>query len=75
MLLDSVKPELVLNDDKAMSYPGNIDPRTKRYDMSNDPITYATDIINIVDDKINELPEIFADEESLITIPMHFYIF
>ena len=25
-------------DDDAMSYPGNnIDPRTKRYDMSNDP--------------------------------------
>ena len=43
---------------EAMVYSGNnIDPRTKRYDMSNDPITYATDIINIVDDKINELPD------------------
>ena len=39
--------------------------------MSNDPITYATDIINIVDEKINELPEIFADEESLTIILMH----
>ena len=40
MLLDSVKPELNFGtDDEAMSYPGNnIDPRTKRYDMSNDQL-------------------------------------
>ena len=59
-----------------MSYPGNnIDPRTKRYDMSNDPITYATDIINIVDEKINELPEIFADEESFNNYTNAFFRF
>ena len=77
MLLDSVKPELSFGtDDEAMSYPGNnIDPRTKRYDMSNDPITYATDIINIVDEKINELPEIFADEESFNNYTNAFFRF
>ena len=77
MLLDSVKPELSFGtDDEAMSYPGNnIDPRTKRYDMSNDPITYATDIINIVDDKINELPEIFADEEGFNNYTNAFFRF
>ena len=55
MLLDSIKPELSFGtDDEAMSYPGNnIDPRTKRYDMSNDPITYASDIIEIIDQKTN----------------------
>ena len=77
MLLDSVKPELSFGtDDEAMSYPGNnIDPRTKRYDMSNDPITYAADIINIVDEKINELPEIFADEESFNNYTNAFFRF
>jgi hypothetical protein len=77
MLLDSVKPELSFGtDDEAMSYPGNnIDPRTKRYDMSNDPITYATDIVNIVDEKINELPEIFADEESFNNYTNAFFRF
>jgi len=77
MLLDSVKPELSFGtDDEAMSYPGNnIDPRTKRYDMSNDPITYATDIINIVDEKINELPMIFSDEESFNNYTNAFFRF
>jgi len=77
MLLDSVKPELSFGtDDEAMSYPGNnIDPRTKRYDMSNDPITYATDIINIVDEKINELPVIFSDEESFNNYTNAFFRF
>ena len=77
MLLDSVKPELSFGtDEEAMSYPGNnIDPRTKRYDMSNDPITYASDIINIVDEKINELPEIFADEESFNNYTNAFFRF
>ena len=77
MLLESVKPELSFGtDDEAMSYPGNnIDPRTKRYDMSNDPITYATDIINIVDEKINELPMIFSDEESFNNYTNAFFRF
>ena len=66
ILLDSVKPELNFGtDDEAMSYPGNnIDPRTKRYDMSNDPIKYASDIVQIIDEKIEELPLIFADEDG-----------
>ena len=77
MLLESVKPELSFGtDEEAMSYPGNnIDPRTKRYDMSNDPIAYASDIINIVDEKINELPEIFADEESFNNYTNAFFRF
>ena len=49
MLLDSIKRELTFGtDEEAMSSPGNnIDPRTKRYDMSNDPVTYASDITTI----------------------------
>ena len=43
MLLDSVKPELSFGTDEKLCpiLDNNIDPRTKRYDMSNDPITYA----------------------------------
>ena len=36
--------------------------------MSNDPIGYAEDIVKIVDQKINELPEIFLMRKVLITI-------
>jgi len=77
MLLDSVKPELNFGtDDEAMSYPGNnIDPRTKRYDMSNDPITYASDIIQIIDEKIQELPAIFADEDGFNNYTNAFFRF
>ena len=66
LLLRSIEPQLTFGtDEEAMSSPGyNIDPRTKRYDMSNDPITYAADLINTIDNKILELPEIFSDEES-----------
>ena len=66
LLLRSIEPQLTFGtDEEAMSRPGyNIDPRTKRYDMSNDPITYAADLINTIDNKILELPEIFSDEES-----------
>ena len=66
LLLKSIEPQLTFGtDEEAMSRPGyNIDPRTKRYDMSNDPITYAADLINTIDNKILELPEIFSDEES-----------
>ena len=75
LLRQSVKKELTFGtDDDAMSYPGNnIDPRTKRYDMSNDPIAYAEDIIKIVDQKINELPEIFSDEEGFNNYTNSFY--
>jgi hypothetical protein len=77
ILLDSVKPELNFGtDDEAMSYPGNnIDPRTKRYDMSNDPIKYASDIVKIIDDKIDELPEIFADEDGFNNYTNAFFRF
>jgi hypothetical protein len=77
MLLESINPDLNFGtDDEAMSYPGNnIDPRTKRYDMSNDPIAYASDIIEIVDSKINELPVIFADEEGFNNYTNAFFRF
>ncbi len=75
LLRQSVKRELTFGtDDDAMSYPGNnIDPRTKRYDMSNDPIAYAEDIVKIVDQKINTLPEIFSDEEGFNNYTNSFY--
>ena len=75
ILRESIKKELTFGtDDEAMSYPGNnIDPRTKRYDMSNDPITYAEDIVKIVDEKINKLPEIFSDEEGFNNYTNSFY--
>ena len=75
ILRQSVKRELSFGtDEEAMSSPGNnIDPRTKRYDMSNDPIAYAEDIIEIVDQKITELPEIFADEEGFNNYTNSFY--
>ena len=77
MLLDSINPDLNFGtDDEAMSYPGNnIDPRTKRYDMSNDPIAYASDIIEIVDNKILELPIIFADEDGFNNYTNAFFRF
>jgi hypothetical protein len=77
ILLDSVKPELNFGtDDEAMSYPGNnIDPRTKRYDMSNDPIKYASDIVQIIDEKIKELPLIFADEDGFNNYTNAFFRF
>ena len=77
ILLDSVKPELNFGtDDEAMSYPGNnIDPRTKRYDMSNDPIKYASDIVQIIDEKIEELPLIFADEDGFNNYTNAFFRF
>ena len=41
--------------------------------MSNDPISYAEDIVKIVDQKISELPEIFADEEGFNNYTNSFY--
>ena len=77
LLLESVKRELTFGtDDEAMSYPGNnIDPRTKRYDMSSDPIAYAADITKIIDKKINELPNIYSDEETFNNYTDAFYRF
>jgi hypothetical protein len=77
LLLESVKRELTFGtDDEAMSYPGNnIDPRTKRYDMSSDPIAYAADITTIIDKKINELSNIYSDEETFNNYTDAFYRF
>ncbi len=50
-------------DGDAMSSPGrNIDPRAKRYDMSNDVTVYTADRFDTIDKKISELPKIFNDE-------------
>ena len=50
-------------DGDAMGTPGrNIDPRARRGDMSNDVVTYTADRFITLDNKIAELPEIYADE-------------
>ena len=66
LLAQSIKPELIFGtDDDVMGSPGrNTDPRNKRYDMSNDPTTYAVERIQIIDKKIAELPEIFNEPGS-----------
>ena len=69
LLSQSTKPEFIFGtDDDAMGSPGgNTDPRNKRYDMSSDPITYSVQRLKIIDDKINELPEIFDEPGSTYT--------
>ena len=61
LLSKSTQLEYIFGTDgDAMSSPGvNIDPRNLRGDMSNDPITYTSDRIKILDAKIAELPDIF----------------
>ena len=50
-------------DGDAMGTPGrNIDPRARRGDMSNDVVTYTADRFITLDNKIAELPDIYADE-------------
>ena len=69
LLAQSTKPEFIFGtDDDAMGSPGgNTDPRNKRYDMSSDPITYTVQRLQIIDNKINELPEIFNEPGSTFT--------
>ena len=69
LLSQSTKPEFIFGtDDDAMGSPGgNTDPRNKRYDMSSDPITNSVQRLKIIDDKINELPEIFNEPGSTYT--------
>jgi len=69
LLSQSTKPEFIFGtDDDAMGSPGsNMDPRNKRYDMSSDPITYTVQRLKIIDNKINELPEIFNEPGSTYT--------
>ena len=64
LLAKSVEPPYTYGPDgDAMSSPGrNIDPRAKRYDMSNDVVTYTADRFMTIDNKIAELNEIYADE-------------
>ena len=77
LLSQSTKPEFIFGtDDDAMGSPGgNTDPRNKRYDMSSDPITYSVQRLKIIDDKINELPEIFdAVSYTHLTLPTIFRV-
>jgi hypothetical protein len=69
LLAKSSLPEYKYGTDgDAMGSPGyGIDPRAKRYDMSSDPITYTEERIEIINKKISELPEIFANEGSTFT--------
>ena len=69
LLSQSTKPEFIFGtDDDAMGSPGgNTDPRNNRYDMSSDPITYSVQRLKIIDDKINELPDIFDEPGSTYT--------
>ena len=69
LLAKSSLPEYKYGTDgDAMGSPGyGIDPRAKRYDMSSDPITYTEQRIEIINKKISELPEIFANEGSTFT--------
>ncbi|MDA7802612.1 zinc-dependent metalloprotease [Gammaproteobacteria bacterium] len=55
-------------DGQAMSSPGrNIDPRVKRYDLSSDPVAYASQRIDTLEAKIKELPSIFLEEDGTTT--------
>ena len=76
ILSKSTLPEYIFGTDgDAMSSPGvNIDPRNLRGDMSNDPITYTSDRIDIIDKKIAELPDIFlVDGETSTEFRSVFY--
>ena len=55
-------------DGQAMSSPGrNIDPRVKRYDLSSDPVTYASQRVDTLNAKIEELPSIFLNDDGTTT--------
>ena len=63
LLALSVKqPYLYGPDEDAMGSPGrNIDPRAKRYDLTNDVIKYAQDRFIVLDNKIAQLNDIFSE--------------
>ena len=76
ILSKSSQPEFIFGTDgDAMSSPGvNIDPRNLRYDMSSDPIAYTTDRIEILNNKIAELPSIYLlDGETSSEFRSAFY--
>ena len=58
ILFRSDEPELIFgNDADDMRSPGRgIDPRAMTNDLTNDPITYATQRIELVNKTLNELP-------------------
>jgi hypothetical protein len=63
LALSILPPYTYGTDGDTMSSPGrNIDPRAKRYDMSNDVVTYTADRFIVIDNKIAELNEIYSDE-------------
>ena len=69
ILSQSVLPELIYGTDgDAMGSPGsNIDPRAKRYDLSNDPVKYTSERIDVINSKIKELPSIYLTEGETST--------
>ena len=51
-----------------MGSPGsNIDPRTKRYDLSSDPVTYTSQRLELLDSKIKDLPNIYLNDGETST--------
>ena len=69
LLAKSSLPEYKYGTDgDAMGSPGyGIDPRAKRYDMSSDTVTYTEQRINIINNKINQLPDIFGEDGATYT--------
>ena len=59
IIKESNKPELMFaNDSESMGYPGyGIDPRAMTNDLSNDPIRYSVERINLVNNVQENLPK------------------
>lgn len=77
LLAESTKPELIFgNDADDMRSPGKgIDPRVMTGDLSNDPITYGIDRIELVNDMIKKLRSKMSNPgESYQELRNAFYI-
>ena len=59
IIKESIKPELMFaNDSESMGYPGyGVDPRAMTNDLSNDPIEYSINRINLLNNVQENLPE------------------
>ena len=59
IIKESIKPELMFaNDSESMGYPGyGVDPRAMTNDLSNDPIRYSINRINLLNHVQENLPE------------------
>ena len=59
IIKESIKPELMFaNDSESMGYPGyGVDPRAMTNDLSNDPIQYSINRINLLNHVQENLPE------------------